>query len=117
MKYVDKLIMKAMKIRPQHDLCIISNATGRWIYEGQEFDTFEAAEAAAEEYFKGYDSDFLIIINDAGPAPERKMIENERTKVKNENTNGCAPDTYQSNEYGCKRENGCKKSKYHHSWV
>lgn len=48
MKRIDKLYMKALKIKPKYDdICIISNATGRWKIEEKEYTSLEAAERDA----------------------------------------------------------------------
>lgn len=120
MKHIDKLFLKASKLRPQYnDVCIISNASGQWKIGEMEFPTLEAAERNALDGYAGAADDLLIIINDAGPGYEResKVSENDRVEIKDKDTHRSKKDTYPGNEHGGKRKDGHQKGEYRHSWV
>lgn len=68
---VDRLIAKAQKIKFSYadDVFIISNETGKWMAEGQEFPSFEAAQEYVESLLPDGlpDYDCTVVINDLGP--------------------------------------------------
>ena len=70
MNLVDRLIAKAQKIKFSYsdDVFIISNETGKWMAEGQEFPSFEAAQEYVESLLPDAlpDCDCTVIINDLG---------------------------------------------------
>lgn len=71
MDLVGRLIAKAQKIKLSYgdNVFIISNETGRWMAEGRDFPSFEAAQKYVEDLIPEGDSDSVIIINDLGPSP------------------------------------------------
>lgn len=120
MRRIDKLYMKALKIRPSYDdICIITNESGRWKIEGREFSTLEAAEQAARKEYGREDDDLLIIINDAGPGDiSKEQVEyHGRDKIEDKNPCGYKEDDHKSDEHDSKRKDGRKNSKYNNFWV
>lgn len=69
MNTVDRLIEKAKKIKLTYgdSVFIISNETGKWTAEGQEFPSFEAAQEYVESLCPDDDPNSVVIINDLGP--------------------------------------------------
>ena len=121
MRHIDRLYIKALKIRPQYDdVIIVTNETGQWMIKNDIFESLEAAQAALDEYVKG--DDVIVIINDAPPdgeffEPERFENEREKNKVEHQNSNRDTKNTNEGHEYGRKRNYGHQKSKYNHTWV
>lgn len=120
MRHIDRLYMKALRLRPQYDgVCIISNASGTWKIDDKEFLTLEEAEHAVCAGCSGGENGLLIIINDAGPgcASEGRKVKNGRGKIKNKNCRGSAPDTHKSNKHGSEWQDRHEEREYNHSWV
>ena len=121
MRHIDRLYMKALKIRPQYDdIIIVTNETGQWMIKDDMFESLEAAQAALDDYIKG--DDVIVIINDAPPdgellKPERVENEREENKVEYQDTDRNKKDINKGDEYGRKRNDGQQKSKYNHTWV
>lgn len=121
MRHIDRLYMKALKIKPQYDdIVIVTNETGQWMIKDDIFESLEAAQAALDDYIKG--DDVIVIINDAPPdgeffQPERLEDEREENQVEHQDTDRDKKDIDKSNEHGCKRNDGQQKSQYNHSWV
>lgn len=119
MKRIDKLYMKALKIKPRYDdICIISNETGCWKIEGKEYTSLEAAERDAYLNYTAKDNDLLIIINDAGEGDIlEKVVNNDRNQAKSKDTCRSEKNNHKNNEYDCKRKNGRKNGEYNNFWV
>jgi hypothetical protein len=120
MERVDRLILKATRLKPAYDdLFIISNETGMWKVGTEEFQSLEDAEQYIKEITG--DNDVLMIINDAGPGVARnsegKAGEHGENPVENANPGRGAPNIGASCEHGGERRDGQQNSKYHHSWV
>lgn len=116
MKQIDRLLIKAARIKPKYDgLFIISNETGMWKVGEKEFPTLADAERYIDELSDADDA--LLIINDAGPGTERSTLVHDENKIKAGNSVRRAPDIKKSDEHGSKRRNGRKDSEYNHSWV
>lgn len=117
MRQIDRLIVRARKIKPLYeDIYIINNVAGRWVLDGKDFGTQQEAIRYVDRISEGYD-DVLVIINDAGPAVERSVLECGKNQIEVKHSPGSTPDTHKGYEYGGKRGNRRKNSKYHHSWV
>ena len=117
MNQVDRLIVKALKNRPEYgDIFIISNASGVWMVDDIPFATLEAAEEYIDGLTAGLEG-FLEIINDAGPGIERSVSGCGNNQVKNTIAYRSTPDAYPSHEHGGKRPDGHKNGEYNHSWV
>lgn len=70
MKLIDRLIMKAAKIKPVYEgLYIISNATGKWMIGNTEFSSLEDVEKYVDDQTEDQE-DVFVIINDLGEPPE-----------------------------------------------
>lgn len=119
MKRIDKLYMKALKIKPKYDdICIISNATGRWKIEEKEYTSLEAAERDAYSKYTANDSDLLIIINDAGDGEIlEKVVNNGRNQAKSKDTCRSEKDDHKNSEYDCKWKNRRENGEYNNFWV
>lgn len=121
MRHIDRLYMKALKIKPQYDdIVIVTNETGQWMIKDDVFESLESAQAALGDYIKG--DDVIVIINDAPPEgefllPERLENERKENKIEYADTYRNTQDIDQSHEHGGKRNNGQQESQYNHSWV
>lgn len=117
MQQIDRLIVRARKIKPLYeDIYIINNVAGKWVVDGKDFGTQQEAIRYVDRLSDGHD-DVLVIINDAGPPVERSVLECGKNQIEIKHPPRSTPDTYPSNEYGGERRNRCKDSKYRHSWV
>lgn len=117
MRRIDRLIVRAKKIKPEYnDIYFISNETGRWMVEDKEFSSLEEAEQYIDG-LTGDSEDILIIVNDAGPAQERRVQECGKDQVKTEYSPGSAQDTHKGYEHGSEWGDRYKGSEYRHSWV
>ena len=69
MKLIDRMIAKAkvIKLASADNVFIISNETGKWMAEGKEFPSLEAAQEHIEGLLPDGDADLTLIINDLGP--------------------------------------------------
>lgn len=69
MKLIDRLIDKAKTIKLSYgdNVFIISNETGKWVVEGQEFPDLEAAQEYVESLLPDDALGSTVIINDTGP--------------------------------------------------
>lgn len=69
MNLIDRLIAKAKKIKLAYgdNVFVISNETGKWMVEGQEFPSLEAAQEYVESLLPDDLPDCTVIINDLGP--------------------------------------------------
>ncbi len=121
MKHVDRLYMKALKIRPTYDdVVIITNETGKWMIEDKEYPSLEAAQDDISNYTRG--TDVIVIVNDAPPMdfyqePERVSDGAKKDQAEHPDADRSKKDSNKGHEYGRKRDNGQQKSKYYHTWV
>lgn len=69
MRLIDRLIAKArvIKLVCSDNVFIISNETGKWMADSQDFPSLETAQEYVEGLVRDADSDITVIINDIGP--------------------------------------------------
>ena len=123
MNHVDRLYLKALKIKPQYDdVIIVTNETGKWMIKDDEFESLEAAQDALDSYIKG--DDVIVIINDAPPGDvldemlaERINDEREKDQAEYQDPGRDQKDTYKSHEHGCEWNDGQQESEYNHTWL
>lgn len=123
MNHVDRLYLKALRIKPQYDdVIIVTNETGKWMIKDDEFESLEAAQDALDNYVKG--DDVIVIINDAPPGDvldemlaERIKNEREEDQAEYKDPGRDQKDTHKSHEHGCEWNDGQQESEYNHTWL
>lgn len=93
MKLLDRLINKAKTIQLTYgdNVFIISNETGKWIVDGQEFPDLDSAQEYVEGLLPDNVPDSTLIINDVGPCnmdalAELAVSEDWQDRIIKENT-------------------------------
>ena len=115
MKRIDRLFIKAARIKPNYgDLFIIRYEDGVWKVGEEGCQTLDDAESYID---KMPGNDALIIVNDAELKVEGSALVYDENKVETGNSVRCAQNPKKSDEHGRKRRNGRKDSQYHHTWV
>lgn len=115
MRHIDRLIIKAHKIRPGGTIIIVEYDSGIWRVDGRQFPDQQEAIKYAEEL--AGDEDGPIIVNDADFEAERCGVEYAKDQTKDQDAGRDPQDAYKGDEYVGKRRNRLQNGKYHHTWV